>query len=117
MNNMNKLASRLLAAAASFAVPAITLAQGLTGTTPFAGTARGGLIPAIITIVNIFLVLAGLVAAIFMVIGGVQYIISRGDEGEVEKAKNTILYAVIGLVVIGISAAIVNFVVATVGAA
>lgn len=104
------------AAAASAALPSVALAQ-LGGTQPFDGTAQGDLITSVVTIVNIFLILAGLVAAIFLVIGGVQYIISRGDDDAVEKAKNTILYAIIGLVVIGLSAAIVNFVVGAVQSA
>ncbi len=91
--------------------PGIVLAQGLTGTTPFQGTAQGGLVQAIITIVNVLLILAAIIAAIFLVIGGVRYITSSGDEEAADKAKNTILYAVIGLIVIGLSAAIVNFVV------
>ncbi len=61
------------------------------------------------SLINIGLGLVGLIAAIFIVIGGVRYIISRGEEDETEKAKNMILYAVIGLIVIGLSAAIVNF--------
>ena len=65
----------------------------------------------IVTIVNILLALAGITAAIFLIIGGVRYIVSQGERDGTEKAKNTILYAVIGLIVIGLSAAIVNFVI------
>jgi len=54
------------------------------------------------------------IAAVMLVIGGVRYIISQGDEGQTEKAKNTILYALIGLIVIGLSAVIVNFVLGSV---
>ncbi len=61
------------------------------------------------TIINAFLVLIGIVAAIYLVLGGLRYIRSEGDEGEAEKAKNTILSAVIGIIVIGLSALIVNF--------
>ena len=42
---------------------------------------------------------------------------SQGEEGETEKAKNTILYAIIGLIVIALSAAIVNFIIGTVAVA
>jgi uncharacterized membrane protein len=100
-----------------WSIPSVVLAQGLTGTTPFQGTAQGGLVQAIITIVNILLILAALIAAVFLVIGGIRYITSQGDEEAADKAKNTILYSVIGLIVIGLSAAVVNFVVGAIQAA
>ncbi len=53
--------------------------------------------------------IAGLVAAVYIVIGGVQYITSTGDSGKIAKAKNTILYALIGLVVCALAFAIVNW--------
>ena len=115
MKHMHMWLTRAAALATS-AFPAVALAQ-LSGSPVFAGTAGGDLISAVITIVNIFLILAGLVAAIFLIVGGVQYIISRGDEDATEKAKNTILYAIVGLVVIGLAAAIVNFVVGAVQSA
>jgi hypothetical protein len=102
---VNAISSVLLAA------PAAVFAQGLTGVTPFAGTSQSDLVTAIIRIVNYALILAGIVAAVFIVYGGVRYIISRGEEEAAEEAKNTILYAVIGLIVIGLAAALVNFVV------
>lgn len=92
-------------------LPQLVLAQGLGPTTPFAGTSGSGLMSAIRTIINVLLIFASLVAVIMIIYGGVRYIISRGDEDEAAAAKNTILYAVIGLIVIGLSAAIVNFVI------
>jgi hypothetical protein len=70
----------------------------------------------VISIVNIFLGLIALLAAIILVVAGVRYIISQGDDKAVEKAKNTILYAVIGLIVIGLAAITVNFVVSAIRA-
>lgn len=70
----------------------------------------GDLVGAIWLVANAFLMVVGVIALVFMVIGGVRYVISQGDEGETEKAKRTILYALIGLIVIGLSAVIVNFV-------
>lgn len=72
------------------------------------------LLDTIQTIVNAALVLVGIVAAIYLVLGGLRYIRSEGEEGEAEKAKNTIVAAVVGIVLIGLSAAIVNFVIYTV---
>ncbi len=62
-------------------------------------------------IVNALLVLVGITASIYLVVGGVRYITSQGETAETEKAKNTILYAVVGLIVIGLSAMIVNYVI------
>lgn len=64
----------------------------------------------ILIIINGFLVLVGVVALIYLIIGGLRYITSQGDSGAAEEAKKTILYAVIGLIAIGVSAVAVNFV-------
>lgn len=65
--------------------------------------------------VNYALVLAGLAAAGFIIYGGVRYIISQGNDDDIEKAKRIIIYAVIGLLVIGLAAALVNFVITGLG--
>lgn len=62
------------------------------------------------TITNVLLFLIGAVAVIMLIIGGVRYTISGGDSTAVTSAKNTILYAVIGIVVALLAYAIVNFV-------
>ena len=59
---------------------------------------------------NIILIL-GLVAVIFIVVGGVNYMTSSGDATKTKKAKDTILYAVIGLIICALAFAIVNFVI------
>ena len=63
------------------------------------------------TIVNTLLFLVGVVSVIVIIIGGIMYTTSGGDSGGVTKAKNTILYAVIGLVVAFMAFAVVNWVV------
>ncbi len=68
----------------------------------------------ILRIINWSLTLAAVIALGFIVYGGFRYIISRGEERDVENAKNTITYAVIGLVVLGIAALLVNFVISAV---
>jgi len=60
---------------------------------------------------NTLIFLVGAVAVIFLIIGGLRYVISNGDSKNVESAKNTILYAIIGIVVAIISFALVNFVI------
>lgn len=51
----------------------------------------------------------GLVAVVFILIGGINYMTSAGDSGKLDKAKKTILYACIGLVVCALAFAIVNW--------
>ena len=61
-------------------------------------------------IVNTLLFLVGAVSVLSIIIGGILYVASSGDSGNITKAKNTILYAVIGLVVSFLAYAIVNWV-------
>lgn len=65
----------------------------------------------IINIVNAVLGILGLVAVVFIIIGGVNYMTSNGDAAKLKKAKDTILYAVIGLVICALAFAIVNTVI------
>ena len=65
-------------------------------------------------IINAVIGVLGILAVIVIILGGVQYMTSNGDAGKVKKAKDTILYGVIGLIIVILSAAIVNFVIAKV---
>ena len=65
----------------------------------------------IVGILNGIVSAIAIVAVIFIVIGGINYITSQGDPGKTKKAKDTILYAVIGLVIAALAFAIVNFVI------
>lgn len=53
---------------------------------------------------------AGIVSVIIIIMGGVRYTMSGGDSGKVASAKNTIIYAVAGLVVVLIAAAVTQFI-------
>lgn len=68
------------------------------------------------TVINIFSLVVGIVAVIMIIVGGLKYITSGGDSGNVTGAKNTILYAVIGLVVVALAQFIVRFVLSKVAA-
>lgn len=63
----------------------------------------------ITNIINTIIGMLGLVAVIFIFIGGVNYMTSAGDAGKLKKAKDTILYACIGLAICALSFAIANF--------
>jgi type IV secretion system pilin len=78
---------------------------------PDVGLPKGELQFLLLGIVNYALILVGVLALAFLVYGGFLYITSRGDESQTEKAKQVIVYAVTGILVIGIAAAIVNFVI------
>ena len=62
-------------------------------------------------VVNVLLFLLGAIAVLMIIIGGIRYVLSNGESSQVTAAKNTILYAVIGLIVALLAYAIVNFVV------
>jgi len=98
-----------LAAVSLLATPTFALAQGFTDAVPFQGTATGTLLAAITSIINVLLTLAAVIAVIFVIIGGVRYITSQGDEDAALLAKNTIIYSILGVIVIALSAVIVNF--------
>lgn len=61
-------------------------------------------------VINIFSLVVGVVAVIMIIIGGLKYITSSGDSNNITSAKNTILYAIIGLVVVALAQFIVKFV-------
>jgi hypothetical protein len=63
------------------------------------------------TVANILIFIVGAVAVIMLIIGGLRYVLSSGDDKAVQGAKNTILYAIIGVVVAILAFAAVNFVV------
>lgn len=62
------------------------------------------------TITNVLLFIIGAIAVIMLIIGGIRYVVSGGDQNAVTGAKNTILYAIVGIVVAILAYAVVNFV-------
>ena len=62
------------------------------------------------TIINVIVAVVGIVAVAVIVIGGVFYVISTGEPPKTKRAKDTILYGVVGLVIAVLAYAIVNFV-------
>lgn len=66
-------------------------------------------------VLNILSVVVGIAAVIMMVIGGMRYITSGGDSNNVSSAKNTIIYALVGLVIVAVAQLIVKFVLNSLG--
>ena len=62
-------------------------------------------------VTNTILYIVGIIAVIMLIIGGIKYVVSGGDSKKVTDAKNTVLYAIIGLVIAFLAFAIVNFVI------
>lgn len=54
---------------------------------------------------------AGVACVVFVIIGGFKYMLSQGDASEIKKAKDSILYALIGLIFVGAAFFIIQFVV------
>lgn len=63
---------------------------------------------------NIIIFITGAISVLMIIIGGLRYTTSGGDQGSISSAKNTILYAVVGLIVSVMAYAIVNFVLSNV---
>jgi uncharacterized membrane protein len=85
----------------------------LSGTKDNCGTGSGAtnnLNSLLTDIVNIFSAIVGVIAVIMIIVGGLRYITSGGDSGKVGTAKNTLIYAIIGLVVVALAQIIVHFV-------
>jgi cytochrome bd-type quinol oxidase subunit 2 len=126
--NIAALVSALLLAAVPVALPALASAQSIQGnlcqgstlnvntvdsdaqcgTTTQNGT--NGINNIITTVINVFSIVVGVVSVIMIIVGGFRYITSGGDSSNVSSAKNTIIYAIIGLVVVALAQFIVQFV-------
>lgn len=90
-------------------------ADGLPVVTPVTPGGDLSISSVLSTVIYWVLGLAGGIAVLFLILGGLQYITSSGNKDKAEQAKKTILYAVIGLIVIALSFVIVAFVSQNVG--
>jgi hypothetical protein len=61
------------------------------------------------TIVNLLSAIVGIVAVVMIIVGGLRYITSGGNDASVTGAKNTILYAIIGLIIVALAQILVRF--------
>lgn len=81
------------------------------------GGGGGGIDTLLTKIIQIFSIIVGFVAVVMIIIGGIKYITSGGDSGNISGAKNTIIYAVIGLIVVALAQVLVHFVLKNVSSA
>lgn len=78
------------------------------------GTKQNTLVNNVTNILNAVIGVLGLVCVVVIIIGGVNYMTSSGDAAKVKKAKDTILYGLIGLIVCVLAFALVNFVISSI---
>jgi len=103
-----KLTTKQISAAIAFAtlaLPMLVSAQILppppTGlASGFSGAGNDTITEVIVRVVSIALALAGLIAILFLIIGGFRYVTAAGNEEAAESAKKTILNSIIGIIVI-----------------
>lgn len=60
---------------------------------------RGSVIEIVATFIALSLIVASILCLAFIIIGGITFILSAGDEEKIKKAVNTIRYSIIGLIV------------------
>ena len=63
------------------------------------------------TVINIMSLIAAVISVIMIIIAGIRFVTSNGDSGSVTTARNTVIYALVGLVIVAISQILVQFVI------
>ena len=85
--------------------------QVQSGLSNVSGASTGDDLPGIASkVVNVMLFIVGILAVIMIIFSGIRYITAHGDKGQIESAKNTLIYSIVGLVVAIIAYAIVSWV-------
>lgn len=87
----------------------LTLGADCTGGVA-AGEAQNNVNKLVTDAINLFSFIIGIISVIMIMVGGIKYITSQGSSDSVSSAKNTILYAVVGLVIVALAQVIVRFV-------
>ncbi|MBU0458421.1 hypothetical protein KJ652_05135 [Patescibacteria group bacterium] len=91
-------------------VPVAYANNGIFGEVPNLGGPNGDARSIIIGITTTILNIMALIAVVVIVIAGIRLVISQGEQEAVEKGKKTILFAILGLIVILLARAIVDFI-------
>lgn len=101
---------------ASLCAPLPAFAQSGLGSNQIApnNVPHTGFIALLQSVIDWILGLVGTVAVLMLIWGGFSYLTSAGNSETTKKAKQTITYAIIGMIIIGISYALVNFVTNTI---
>lgn len=107
--------------ATALALPSISVSAITGGVSGGAAAARGNDQPAVLfgdggifaQVTNVMLFIVGAISVIMIIIGGLRYVLSGGDSANVSAAKNTILYAIVGIIVSLLAYAAVSFITGT----
>jgi len=111
------LVAVLAISVAMFAVPSVGAADALSGacaadpTASVCATQTNDFNSIVTIIVNTLLFLIGAISVLMVIVGAFMYTTSGGDSAQLTKAKNTIIYSIVGLVVAALAYAIVTYVV------
>lgn len=95
-----------------YAAPSDDACAGITAAGGTCDKTAGQAAPTtlITTIIEMLTLVGGAVAVIMIIVGGIRYILANGDSNAVSSAKNTLMYAIIGLVIVVMARVIVEFV-------
>ena len=101
---------KIFAFAQALLLPGAALAADIPipNTPALLGSGGQGLNFYVNIIVNGLLGIAGIIAVVVLIVGGFQYASAAGNEDQVENAKKTITYAIIGLVIVAAALLVVN---------
>lgn len=94
-------------ASKSAACEGIGLANGATGCQGGGANRVYGVVKAV---VNLLSVIVGIAAVIMVIVSGFKYVTSAGDSNRIASAKNTLIYAIVGLIIVALAQFIVRFV-------
>jgi len=117
MNKLKTLSVRSAAVLGTLvAAPASVFAgsqiqTGINAATPDGQSNSTDIQQIVRNVVNVLLWVVGIASVIMLIVGGIRYVVSAGDQNAVQGAKNTILYAIVGLVVAFLAFALINFVI------
>lgn len=95
--------------------PQDEICQGVgtvTGAGCDSGISLGGVVR---NVINVFSVIIGILAVIMIMVAGFKYITAGGEASNITSAKNTLVYAIVGLIIAALSQFIVQFVLDSVG--
>jgi predicted permease len=81
------------------------------------GNGKASLATIASTVVNYLSIIVGIIAVIMIIVGGFRYITSGGESSNVSGAKNTLIYAIVGLIIVALAQFIVRFVLSGAGGA
>lgn len=100
----------VMSASVIFNAIRIALGANFTGNCAIEGTCNVDAGKMVTDLINWVIGIAGVISAIFAVYGGISYMTASGDPGRAQKARQVILYAIIGLIIVALSASITAFV-------